>query len=916
MKKRLLMAALAVVSALSTYAFEQGEYVYTTTGRVKVTGANLVENPNFASGTDGWTDAEGESVSTDTWSVEKGLGPNGENVLKSLGATAGAALCGRWAPETAGTYVVSFDIFGEADGNLAIMTVKDGVTTIPNNCADFFLNTDGNRTKEGSTDEAPVTNIATSVTYVNGWKKVSFTANVEQGQFIVMHFEKLLTGLMVTNFAVQAAEQVFDDRIAKSKINYIKKLMDDPNFNTTEAADARAELAGVIETIEGMLATGAMDDPSQAENVMAAFEESAELFLGVTSENIATEEYFKYVTDLTTFPKYNRGNISNGQVIGGFIFRGDNWQHADGGDVLVKQIQGGGSYQVGPGSVALKNDKMPAGKYFISAEMRNARCNKDYSLVFNHEAAVKAFVGTDSVLCGTIVGEEYTQFYFVGELKKGETLETGFWWDGPLHDGRFEIKNFQVRRFGESVADQVAHQEAWTAFKTQWDAATSRLETVKSMIADKAFPWENDSLKQALAVWEPFYTDIVNKGWVAADGSDAGVATTDELNNWAKYQGGEIPEDEKATYQLVRGLDAAINYVKAANKSLTDLAAAISVAKATLVDDMYSAGDKATFQKAIDAAQAALDNILNTTSDATSEADAAKAVAAMETLQAAEQAFKDGGALQPIVDIDFSNAAVEDTENGGFYIEGAKGKMTFAGFQMDSTVGDTNFTLGSGEEYLDVLRVGKGDAVVLLDEADVPTDADALRVQFDMWVGGLINRNVYVDLRNEANTRVAGFSYCLYGGSTAYNDFNDENNTFNIAAYGKGTGKTENGALVADTYKFSFDLVVDYKAGTVQGHLTSSPTGVHDGEPVQMIALDDNKVVKFVLGSNYDNSGRRSWFDNLKIFKYASSSVSGIETVENNVAPTTGIYTLTGVKLEKAPAKGMYIKNGKKYVVK
>ena len=57
MKKRLLFAAMAMVCAMGSSAYEIGEYAYTATQRVKIMGENLVTNGDFANGTEGWIDA-------------------------------------------------------------------------------------------------------------------------------------------------------------------------------------------------------------------------------------------------------------------------------------------------------------------------------------------------------------------------------------------------------------------------------------------------------------------------------------------------------------------------------------------------------------------------------------------------------------------------------------------------------------------------------------------------------------------------------------------------------------------------------------------------------------------------------------------------------------------------------------------
>ena len=63
------------------FAYEAGDYVYTINGRFQVAGENLVTNGDFSDGTNGWTNTAGGALSTDTFTVDPGLGPDGENSL-------------------------------------------------------------------------------------------------------------------------------------------------------------------------------------------------------------------------------------------------------------------------------------------------------------------------------------------------------------------------------------------------------------------------------------------------------------------------------------------------------------------------------------------------------------------------------------------------------------------------------------------------------------------------------------------------------------------------------------------------------------------------------------------------------------------------------------------------------------------
>ena len=375
-----------------------------------------------------------------------------------------------------------------------------------------------------------------------------------------------------------------------------------------------------------------------------------------------------------------------------------------------------------------------------------------------------------------------------------------------------------------------------------------------------------------------------------------------------------------------------------------DLKDEITKAEGIRDDDMYQSGDKVTFQSAIDAAAQSRTNMLATTTDATMQADSLTMANAIVTLQEAETAFINSiTPLEPIVNIDFSKGfepvyttSEEEQILSGYAIKGAAGQMDFTvngvGYDEDSqsylTTGNT-YALGflSGEEllYPDVLRVGNSAATVMLPEA--VGDEDVIRVQFDLFVGNLSGKAVYVNLQNENSERVAGFSINRYNGSVEYNEFNDVltngGTGLNLLKYvtGVGSSSASNAAIAAESNKSSFDLVVDYKAKTLKGTVTNAKNGTCEGALMPWPAIEDSKIVKFVLGSNYGTEARRCWFDNLKIFKYASQATGpneqvGIAAVNANIPATGAIYTLSGVQVKGAPAKGLYIKDGKKFVVK
>jgi hypothetical protein len=356
-------------------------------------------------------------------------------------------------------------------------------------------------------------------------------------------------------------------------------------------------------------------------------------------------------------------------------------------------------------------------------------------------------------------------------------------------------------------------------------------------------------------------------------------------------------------------------------------------------------GDRDAFKTAILAAINTINTVRSTTTDATREADTETLTTALNDLNTAYQTFL---ASRPgsitMVDIDFSNP-FELLESGEYAVKGAQGEIVFSSVELDPSASSTAFMLGYQPEggevaYGDVLRVGNGTGTVML--ASSSTDAETqltewnylypenavVTAQFDLWFGNLIGRNCYVDLMNAAGQRIAGFSINRYDGSLAYNDFGDG---FDILKYATGVGSrsASNAAICADNNRTSFTLVVNYEKGTMQAIMSNPQKGTCTGAEISIPEMDDARVAKFVVGSNYNNNDRRSWFDNLKIVYSASGQDMEEDINDTPWAPTSinevkadsnvkaGIYTISGVKVNsKNLQKGLYIINGKKFVVK
>ena len=931
MKKRLLMVAFALFTVATTFAFKAGDYAWNTTQMFKITGDNLVTNGNFASGLDGWFGADRDtSPSADVWSITEGAGPEGEKVVESLAATGDMPLCNSWTLE-AGTYVVSYNLKYSAAGYTTILTAGSAAG---NNAIDFFLNGDGNFTKLASSDEAPVVNVAYQTNFAaEEWNTIVYYFSAEQGQQLVMHAEKLATGMQITNLEIHAATQVYDRRIAQNRIAFVKQLMEMPEFNIDAAQDAKANLQGIIETIEGMIESGEIDDQSNAEALMQGLEEEGvQPFMSISSRLM--NDKLAGTVDLPSLAEVKRGgNLP--AAFANLSLQGGNWGHPANQNYMMSAIQTGYDHTA---TYNVFNTNFPKGRYLFTAEIRNANTDKTSwpcNPTFNAETVCKVFVGTDSADTAPLAGESYQRIMHVADVAEDGAFRAGVYWPGVGKGGAFFIQNVEVYALGDGqeISDKIDHIDAWKRFKTQWDAATSNRNAVAEKVGNNMFRWEQDSLLKGQAQWEPYYNDIVTKGWVAADGSDAGVATTDELNEWETHQGfyPTVGEGEDSTfykryiqYAVVRGFGDASNYVVNANKPIADLKAAIAKHTAWRENPRNGSGNKALYTPAIEAAQAVLDDIIANSTDAKRAADEARIEEQQNAMNAAKDAFDASTSLTPIVDIDFSNPA-EEGEEVAYFLAGAKGMMTFAAFELDNTVDNQSFTTGRGEECPGVLRVGNGSAVVELAEADQPSESEIIEVDFDMWLGNLSSKNFFVDLRNADDQRIAGFSINRYNGSIAYNEFNNAENTgLDLLAKASGLGSSSVGdaGICVDANKSSMTLVIDRKALCAQGSIENGRNGTLEGAAIALPeGIEDTKVAKIVVGSNYNSApGRRCWFDNLKVYKYASTA-AGPVAIQNvaagaEKAADNAIYTLSGVKVAKASKPGMYIQKGKVFVVK
>ena len=123
MRKSLLLSCLAVMGFVSASAYNADEYVYTPDSKYKTISENKISNGDFSNQFTGWTNGSDEAAAepaTDAWTLIEGVGPNGENAAQSASDATGSVLARMWSVAELGgpgTYVYSYYIQGAAAGN-------------------------------------------------------------------------------------------------------------------------------------------------------------------------------------------------------------------------------------------------------------------------------------------------------------------------------------------------------------------------------------------------------------------------------------------------------------------------------------------------------------------------------------------------------------------------------------------------------------------------------------------------------------------------------------------------------------------------------------------------------------------------------------------------------------------------------
>lgn len=849
------MAAIAGL-ATPSFAYQQGDAVYTFNGKFKIIGENMLTNGDFSDGVNGWTGLTGNAVPTDTFSVVPAGGPDGMNCLQvsMSGGTLGTNLHNsanfrQSVRLTPGNYVFTYKVKA-LTGGCTSNTRSSGRN---DNYQDVFLNNSG-KSPYLSTNEAD--NITSSVaayveTEAGNWMTVSYNYRVEADEYVNFEFFNLIQYDCFADFGVYPVEQVGDDRLLQDAVKTLEAFVaDETNF--PGAADY---LVGPIEDLKASMENPdlTVDDVNGMVSMILGSDGSAlQEYLNTISADVS--KYFNYFTfDDCAEKSANKGAADGWTESGGRWGVSAPWSNYSTRHIFA-EINGG--YGLGAGS-QYQSAFLPKGKYLYmvqaSAYQYYTAAKETYIVDwYNQRSGLKYFINADSVDMADVPTWKSNTYFHVFDVANDGEQTIGFYRaaneaasgndrNRVSGGGQVRFDNMHIRILG--VTDEDVERfflennlaDAQNSLKTMIDSA-------KTVIADSRYIWGKDVLQDSINVSQGIYDQY----------TDAVQEDIDKLND-------QMP--------LMR--DAIRDYY-AINKEYTQLGDDIAAANKLTGDETRPNGK--------DVLRAAI-----TTAD---------------TYYKSLNAQSERDSLQLVKTDSLLNDAV-----GDFYLANAS-------YQTPGYINLVNddFTDGTNGWSVDN---GTGTAAWKASDVDMPT-YKGRAVVFNRGVTASDNKYIVKDVYIK-KTGIYEFSATCAVHSSSWSEIG-ENQTYtyliagadsvNVITKGDGSKKQQIGEWDRFVVQTNIENV-ETSEGLVAPHylrvgLVKIPKEDGTNQSVNVICFGSPVLVYYGTKEEYE------------------SGISDVEVVDT----TFDVYNLNGMKVRSNAtsldglAKGIYIVDGKKYVVK
>lgn len=913
MKKRLLLAFMAMSAVVSGYALEQGEFVYTPQGRFQITGANMNANNAFQD-LSGWTvvSASTEKTLTDNFNINANGYAEGINSVASLDATEGEGMYFKFEPSDASiAYVVSYKMKGATAVSTRVKTVavSTNLVKVEGNSDNAF----------GGTNDVLVANTAEELT--EDWQTFNY-AIVGDGtpRTYFISFTGMATNIEIADVQIAPALQFADLRQRDAMVEKMEAYK-----NCYAWDEALLKDFGYTENLATLKGLG--DEAGQAEldELLNTCEEIVSEFVKANMDDFLPDGTYNATTNGAGTPRVDMKFATWYAKVQKAITWGDwnclpsgrgFWENASQGWADLGHYQNSAKWNNGdpdsPMGVYVQKD-LEKGSYVFGIESR-ACVREPKKSDWNDDDGLKPAYGvayivkivdgqeTPDTIASVVKGlypATTTQFLVSANITEEGKYEIGF--KSYCKDTHKELTQGSVTYirnasiFGKTDNQYSQKQLGYEAdVREQITTGRTQLTTAKENIANADYLWGKaelqacvDSVETKIAAYEQMDQDAI----IATFQDDYEKSTTAETGYMVctVYQ------------EAVKDIIAANKKFVAVNDTLNSIQKAIDAAEAAMANRLYSAATgKDALQNAITKAEGIQAQMK---AAQYSEENAATIVAANAELAEAVEVFKatvPAEAITTIADIDFSNMAaestisVEGTEVSQWVIAGAVNEMILPNYTEDAT--GTTYGQGifdNGERILaDTLRVGNGEAVVNIPAEQQVEGTNILKIDFDYYFGNLVGKYAGFALQNDSAT-IADFSFSPYDGKASVNTFGLD---FSATYMPKvGDRNNSNAAIAAASNKTHFEVIVDYGTKTMYCS-TAAAKGSQTTTPVE---FDGSKMSKFIVKSDYNNADRRCWFDNLKI-----------QCILAGEAPVVdGISEVNAAAKVKAPTK--VLKNGR-----
>ena len=526
MKKTLLMQVLALGCTVAANAYEVGDYLYTEMEKYKVIGANQVTNGDFAAQFAGWNDESGSGdVNTSFWTVQLGVGPAGENVAESLTATVdegveGYALTNVWMLDP-GLYAITYSIKG-------VEPSMTSVTVGAQNYVDIFVNTDGSRVYADG-----MRRVAEAAPVTAEWGVVSDTVMIADGEVLVFNASKLMAGTQITGFAIHQVQQVYDTRVTDRLLAYYHSLLAEADLT-----EGQEDFVDLLEDFESQMENPAnSESQSFVDSYLPDLEQAYRDFLdanGATTTSVVGAWGTQGSTNWNRVSNIGSWQLQGGRW--GISNNDATLERPEGdGFVVTAGIQTSFDLAVG---LRVENSSLPAGKYLFKIEAQAvAAGNKaaPYGADFSKPiVGPSIYVGNDTTFLenDTISGRYWKTYYKIVEIQPGETVCAGFRFPEytDKRGGRYSLRNPEFYALGKTVPEVEYNMHVNNVIAKQV-SLKGRIDLAKqndALVKADGFPWAHQQLKDSLAIYEPVYNASLNV--VSADSTVAEGTTPEALD--------------------------------------------------------------------------------------------------------------------------------------------------------------------------------------------------------------------------------------------------------------------------------------------------------------------------------------------------------------------------------------------------